>query len=143
MKVQELYLDQVFMLKRLDYTTDVFGAVGAHYCYDPVTFDGIVIPTLRHMVRRTPDGPLFSGRTSFILITSASWCTDELEHRSPIEDGGNPFRQARTEGRGRRGYAATAALPTIPRYDGGVGSGVHLPSCRWSPSYLLRQRGDR
>ena len=55
------------MLKRLDYTTDVLGGVAAHYCYDPMPFDGIIIPTLRRVVRRTPDGPLLSGRTSFLL----------------------------------------------------------------------------
>ncbi len=32
-----------------------------------LTVDGFVIPTLRRVVRRTPDGPLISGRTSFIL----------------------------------------------------------------------------
>ena len=66
-KVQKLYFDQSFMLKRLDYTTDVLGGVAAHYCYDPMPFDGIIIPTLRRVVRRTPDGPQVSGRTSFIL----------------------------------------------------------------------------
>jgi len=66
-KVQKLYVDESFMLKRLDYVTDVVGGVAAHYCYDPVTFDGIVIPTLRRVVRRTPEGPLISGRTSFML----------------------------------------------------------------------------
>jgi hypothetical protein len=66
-KVQRLYVDESFMLKRLDYVTDLVGGVAAHYCYDPVTFDGIVIPTLRRVVRRTPEGPLTSGRTSFIL----------------------------------------------------------------------------
>jgi hypothetical protein len=29
--------------------------------------DGLVFPTLRRVVRRTPEGPLLSGRTSFIL----------------------------------------------------------------------------
>jgi hypothetical protein len=64
---QRLYVDDAFMLKRLDYVTDVLGGVAAHYCYDPVTVDGIVFPTLRRVVRRTPDGPLLSGRTSFML----------------------------------------------------------------------------
>jgi hypothetical protein len=66
-KVQKLYFDDRFMLKRLDYITDVLGGVAAHYCYDPVTIDGVVLPTLRRVVRRTADGPLLSGRTSFIL----------------------------------------------------------------------------
>jgi hypothetical protein len=66
-KVQQLYFDDDFMLKRLDYVTDVLGGVAAHYCYDPVTINGLVFPTLRRVVRRTPEGPLLSGRTSFIL----------------------------------------------------------------------------
>jgi hypothetical protein len=66
-KTQKLYFDEAFMLKRLDYVTDVLGGVGAHYCYDPVTVEGIVIPTLRRVVRRTPEGPLLPGRTSFLL----------------------------------------------------------------------------
>jgi hypothetical protein len=56
-----------FMLKRWDYETDVLGGVAAHYSYDPVTVEGIVFPTLRRVVLRTPDGPLLSGRTSFVL----------------------------------------------------------------------------
>jgi hypothetical protein len=66
-KVQKIYFDHSFMLKRLDYITDVLGGVATHYCYDPKTVDGIVIPTLRRVVRRTPEGPLISGRTSFVL----------------------------------------------------------------------------
>jgi len=66
-KVQKLYFGDDFLLRRLDYTTDVLGGVAAHYCYDLVTIDGLVFPTLRRVVRRTPEGPLLSGRTSFIL----------------------------------------------------------------------------
>jgi hypothetical protein len=47
--------------------TDVLGGVAAHYCYDPVTVDGLVFPTLRRVVRRTPEGPLLTGCTSFLL----------------------------------------------------------------------------
>jgi hypothetical protein len=65
--VQKLYFGNDFMLRRLDYVTDVLGGVAAHYCYDPVTVEGIVFPTLRRVVRRTSDGPLLSGRTSFVL----------------------------------------------------------------------------
>ena len=34
-KVQQLYFGDDFMLRRLDYLTDVLGGVAAHYCYDP------------------------------------------------------------------------------------------------------------
>jgi hypothetical protein len=64
--VQKLYFGDDFLLRRLDYTTDVVGGVAAHYCYDLVTIDGIVFPTLRRVVG-TPEGSLLSGRTSFIL----------------------------------------------------------------------------
>jgi hypothetical protein len=66
-KIQQLYFDDDFLLRRLDYVTDVLGGVAAHYCYDHVTIDGLIFPTLRRVVRRTPEGPLLSGRTSFIL----------------------------------------------------------------------------
>jgi hypothetical protein len=66
-KVQKLYVDDDFMLRRIDYVTDVLGGVAAHYCYDQATIDGLVFPTVRRVVRRTPEGPLLSGRTSFIL----------------------------------------------------------------------------
>jgi hypothetical protein len=65
--LEATYPDDVPAQKRLDYTTDVLGGVATHYCYDPMTFDGIIISTLRRVVRRTSDGPLLSGRTSFIL----------------------------------------------------------------------------
>jgi hypothetical protein len=45
----------------------VLGGVAAHYCYDHVTIDGLVFPTWRRVARHMPEGPLLSGRTSFIL----------------------------------------------------------------------------
>jgi hypothetical protein len=79
-KVQQLYFGDDFMLRRLDYVTDVLGGVAAHYCYDHVTIDGLIFPTLRRVVRRTPEGPLPSARTSFILdytnlVVRMSWNT--------------------------------------------------------------------
>jgi len=65
--VQTLYFGEDFMLKRLDYTTDVLGGVGAHYTYDPKVIDGITFPHLRRVVKRTPEGPLINGPTSFAL----------------------------------------------------------------------------
>jgi hypothetical protein len=65
--VQILYFGEDFLLKRLDYTTDVLGGVAAHYTYDPKVVDGITFPHLRRVVRRTPEGPLINGRTSFML----------------------------------------------------------------------------
>lgn len=65
--VQKLYFDGDAMLRRLDYVTDVLGGVAAHYCYDAKSFSGLTMPTLRRVVRRTPEGPLLSGKTSFLL----------------------------------------------------------------------------
>jgi hypothetical protein len=65
--VQIAYFGEDFLLKRLDYTTDVLGGVAAHYTYDAKTIDGITFPHLRRVVRRTPDGPLINGPTSFVL----------------------------------------------------------------------------
>lgn len=64
---QTLYFDEKGLLKRLDYVTDVAGGVAAHYCYDHLTFGGLVFPTLRRVTRRTDEGAWPSLRT-FILI---------------------------------------------------------------------------
>lgn len=66
-KTQELYFDGTFMLKRWDYETDVLGGVAAHYCYDPKPFGGIILPTLRRVVTRTPEGPHMTGPSAFVL----------------------------------------------------------------------------
>jgi hypothetical protein len=65
-KVQKLYFDNDLMLKRLDYVAEVLGGVAAHYCFDPVSVDGLIFPSLRRVVRRNADGPLLSGKTSFL-----------------------------------------------------------------------------
>ena len=43
------------LLRRLDYTIDIAQAPGAHYCFDHVEVDGLVIPTLRRAVTRSAD----------------------------------------------------------------------------------------
>lgn len=66
-RVQRLYLDAQGLLKRLDYQTDILGGVAAHYCYDPKTFSGLVFPTRRRVVKRTPEGSQISGITAVFL----------------------------------------------------------------------------
>ncbi len=69
-RVQKFYFDtETFMLKRFDYFADVFQANASHYCFDHKTFAGIVMPTIRRVVRRDPEsGQVFwHGRTSFLL----------------------------------------------------------------------------
>ena len=55
---QTMYFDEAGVLRRLDYTADVFGPIarGAHYCYAHRTFDGLVFPTHRVVYFRTPSG---------------------------------------------------------------------------------------
>ncbi|MEV4127258.1 hypothetical protein [Nocardia sp. NPDC049707] len=65
--VQTFYFGDDFMLRRVDYTTDVLGGVAAHYTYDVKIVDGFAFPFFRRVVRRTPDGPWINGPTSFVL----------------------------------------------------------------------------
>ena len=55
---QVFYFDERHVLRRLDYTADVFGsfARGAHLCDDVRRFDGIVIPTHRVVHPRRRNG---------------------------------------------------------------------------------------
>jgi hypothetical protein len=68
-KVQKFYFDsEQFLLRRLDYLTDVAAGVVTHYCYDHKNIGGIVFPTLRRVVRRGLDGYVaVHGTSSFIL----------------------------------------------------------------------------
>ena len=63
-KEQTFFFNDQGLLQRLDYV-----AVGpaSHYCYDHTTFGGLVFPTLRRVVRRTPSGPLVSGPTAVLI----------------------------------------------------------------------------
>lgn len=65
--VQIFYFGDDFMLRRMDYLTDVLGGVAAHYAYDAKTVDGISFPHFRRVVRRKSEGPLINGPTSFAL----------------------------------------------------------------------------
>lgn len=67
---QTFYFNDRGLLQRLDYVTDVAGGVGAHYCYDHTTFNGIVVPTLRRVVPRTPEGPILFGPTAVLIVIS-------------------------------------------------------------------------
>jgi hypothetical protein len=57
------------MLRRIDYETDVAAGVVSHYCYDYRSFDGIVIPTVRGVLKRVmPDRrALVEGPSNFGL----------------------------------------------------------------------------
>jgi hypothetical protein len=45
----------------------VLGGVASHYLYDPKTFAGLVVPTRRRVVQRTPAGPKITGITAVFL----------------------------------------------------------------------------
>ncbi len=55
---QVFYFDERGWLRRLDYNPEVFAswAAAAHYCEDHRSFVGLVIPTRRYVVPRTPAG---------------------------------------------------------------------------------------
>jgi hypothetical protein len=58
---QILYFDQKGLVRRHDYTSEVFGgwAKAAHYPFDHQTFDGVVVPTRRRVfLRRRDNRPL-------------------------------------------------------------------------------------
>jgi hypothetical protein len=67
---QTFYFNDEGLLQRLDYATDVAGGVAAHYCFDHVTFDGIVVPTFRRVVKRKPEGPIIHGPTAVLIVIS-------------------------------------------------------------------------
>src|SRR5260370_42124128 len=58
---QTFFVNEQGLLQRLDYL-----AVGpaAHYCFDHTNYKGIVFPTVRRGIRRTPAGPLVTGATA-------------------------------------------------------------------------------
>src|SRR6266850_1083924 len=71
---QVLYCNAHGLLQRLDYSADVVGdmvaGAAAHYCFDHTPFGGLVIPTLRRAVSRTPKGAVFSGPTGVLCQLS-------------------------------------------------------------------------
>src|SRR5262249_46375625 len=71
---QTLYFNAQGLLQRMDYSVDVVGdtvaGAASHYCFDHTPFGGIVIPTLRRAVSRTPKGAVLSGPTGVLLQMS-------------------------------------------------------------------------
>jgi hypothetical protein len=67
---QTFYFNDKGLLQRHDYATDVAGGVASHYCFDHVTFDDIVVPTLRRVVKRRTDGPVIHGPTAVLILIS-------------------------------------------------------------------------
>jgi len=55
---QVFYFDERLHLRRCDYVPEVFGAWAraAHYCSDYVDFAGLLVPTKRMVLPRTPSG---------------------------------------------------------------------------------------
>lgn len=68
---QTYYFNEMGLLQRVDYVTDVAGGVGSHYCFDHVDYDGIVIPTLRRVVPRVPEPDVFGPSAVLIQIANA------------------------------------------------------------------------
>jgi hypothetical protein len=55
---QDFYFDEKGLLRRLDYTAEVFGswAKAAHYCWDHEQFSGLIVPTRRKAMPRARNG---------------------------------------------------------------------------------------
>jgi hypothetical protein len=77
---QILYFDQNGLVRRHDYTTEVFGswAKAAHYPSDHRTFDGVVVPTRRRVfLRRRNNRPLTAVTLIWVDIETARLGTPE------------------------------------------------------------------
>ena len=62
---QTFYFDANGVLRRLDYTAEVFGswAKAAHYCLAYETVSGLLIPVRRRVVPRRRSGRAWAGPT--------------------------------------------------------------------------------
>ncbi|KSV75954.1 hypothetical protein N185_16030 [Sinorhizobium sp. GW3] len=67
---QVFYFSKDGLLQRLDYMTDILGGMAAHYCFDHKDFDGIKVPTLRRVVRRTPEKSMLTDPTAVLVQIS-------------------------------------------------------------------------
>ncbi|MCJ1396854.1 hypothetical protein MMC11_000044 [Xylographa trunciseda] len=68
-RVQQFYFGEDGLLRKFDYFADVFQSAASHYVLDHKDFGGVVIPTLRRVVRRDQEtGKVgWFGRSSFLL----------------------------------------------------------------------------
>ena len=66
-RVQQFYFAPDGLLRRFDYFADVFQSSASHYVLDHNAFGGLVLPTLRRVVRREGEKVLWFGRSSFLL----------------------------------------------------------------------------
>lgn len=64
---QTFYFGEDGLLRRLDYFVEVVNDAAAHYCYDHKNFNGFMVPTLRRVVGRSPEGSKPSGPTSVLV----------------------------------------------------------------------------
>lgn len=67
---QRYYFDDRGLLRRNDYTAEVFGgwAKATHYCWDHERFDGVVVPTRRRAMARRRNG---KAVRAFALVSIA------------------------------------------------------------------------
>jgi hypothetical protein len=78
---QDFYFDEQGLLRRLDYTAEVFGgwAKAAHYCWDHKPFEGLVVPTRRRVFpRKRNNRP--RGRPTLVWLE-----IDKVEPVAPVD----------------------------------------------------------
>jgi hypothetical protein len=68
---QVFYVDEQFLLRRMDYHPDVTDSPIAHYLHDPVERDGLVSYARRRVHGRRPDGTADTS-VAFITIDTSS-----------------------------------------------------------------------
>lgn len=78
-RTQLFYVDDAFMLRRMDYAPLAFKVPVSQYCFDAENINGLKVPMLRRVILRRPDLPMvqgqpalggravLSGRSSFLL----------------------------------------------------------------------------
>jgi hypothetical protein len=75
----------------VDVVGDIVAGAASHYCFDHTPFGGIVIPTLRRAVSRTPKGAVLSGPTGVLLGSLQAVASSEAGVRRVQESPRPPY----------------------------------------------------
>lgn len=87
-KTQKYYVDDKYLLRRLDYGALVVNGPNAgeaaHMLFDHQEFDGLLFPTLRRVIRE-PEG-LIAGGPSLILLSNSPCGGDRSRCSGSLRD---------------------------------------------------------